>query len=560
MEYMVEILTLCGIFLAIVIYGKWEADRYQKYLISKIRKEKGNPSDKEYKVERYERIPGYFEKHKEDEQIDSITWQDLDMDSLFQKMDYTKSSTGEEYLYYLLHSPKKEEELSHFEEMVSFYQKEDECRVIHESVFMNLGGTGKYSLYDYIDFVGNLGEKTILPEVFKNLLYLPAVGILILNAPLGVVAIVAVMLYQLLNYVNEKKRIEPYIISLAYISRLYGAAKNLEKEKNAVFHKEIESIRNLRSSLSISQFGKSVVFSKRVVAGSNPLELLWDYVNACFHLDLILFYHMLGQIRSHLKEIDMLISVLGRMEAAISVSLYRSHLEKEGRTYTTPVFLGERLEIEDGVHPLLQHPVANSIITNKGVLLTGSNASGKSTFLKMVAINCILAQTIHTVMAKRYQAPRYLVYSSMSLKDHMERSESYFIVEIKAMKRILDARHNPEGQKVICFVDEVLRGTNTVERIAAATQILKSLQGEGITCFAATHDLELADLLMPQYDNYHFEEEIVEEDVRFSYQLKEGKATTRNAIRLLRVLEYDENIVEEAQRMADHFMENGCWH
>lgn len=86
---------------------------------------------------------------------------------------------------------------------------------------------------------------------------------------------------------------------------------------------------------------------------------------------------------------------------------------------------------------------------------------------------------------------------------------------------------------MLCFVDEVLRGTNTVERISASTEILKSLSAEQVLCFAATHDVELTELLAKEYDNYHFEEEIVEGDVRFNYRLLTGKATTRNAIKLL---------------------------
>ena len=84
--------------------------------------------------------------------------------------------------------------------------------------------------------------------------------------------------------------------------------------------------------------------------------------------------------------------------------------------------------------------------------------------------------------------------------------------------------------KVLCFVDEVLRGTNTVERIAASTQILKSLCHPGVLCFAATHDIELTELLQKDFDNYHFEEDIRDGDIFFNYRIKEGRATTRNAI------------------------------
>ena len=146
----------------------------------------------------------------------------------------------------------------------------------------------------------------------------------------------------------------------------------------------------------------------------------------------------------------------------------------------------------------------------------------------------------------------------MSLRDDIESGESYYIVEIKALKRILDAGRIHQG-RVLCFVDEVLRGTNTVERIAASTQILMSLAGDNLTCFAATHDIELTDLLTDYYDNYHFEEDIREGDVFFNYKLLNGKATTRNAIKLLEIMGYDAGIIQKATKQAEHFVESGVW-
>ena len=105
----------------------------------------------------------------------------------------------------------------------------------------------------------------------------------------------------------------------------------------------------------------------------------------------------------------------------------------------------------------------------------------------------------------------------------------------------------------------MLRGTNTVERIAAATQILKGFCQDNVQCFAATHDIELTDLLVNRYDNYHFQEEVKDGDVLFNYQLLAGKATTKNAIRLLEILGYPEEIIEKASLQAQTFLEEGIW-
>ena len=238
-----------------------------------------------------------------------------------------------------------------------------------------------------------------------------------------------------------------------------------------------------------------------------------------------------------------------------AIGAFRTSLEK----YCIPEF-DKRRGIKAGnlYHPLLEKPVKNSILTEKGVLITGSNASGKSTFLKTVAVNAILAQTIHTCMADHYHAGLYRIMSSMALRDDLAGGDSYYIVEIKSLKRILN-QIGENGNPVLCFVDEVLRGTNTVERIAASTQILKSLARSSVLCFAATHDIELTHLLERYYNNYHFEEEIIDNDVVFHYRLLKGRATTRNAIKLLGVMGYDDTIIREAEEMAENFLKKGSW-
>ena len=116
-----------------------------------------------------------------------------------------------------------------------------------------------------------------------------------------------------------------------------------------------------------------------------------------------------------------------------------------------------------------------------------------------------------------------------------------------------------KGERIICFIDEVLRGTNTVERIAASSEILKNLADAGVMCFAATHDIELTHILEKDYANYHFTEEVKDGNVIFSYILHDGRATSRNAIKLLEVIGYDKNIISKAEDRANEFINNGIW-
>ncbi|MCM1119057.1 MAG: hypothetical protein NC543_06820 [bacterium] len=535
--------------------------RRKKQFEQKLYDDYGKRPDKEYKVERFLRIPGYYEHHKEPEQIDDITWNDLSMDQIFVRLNYTISSSGEEVLYHMLRTTgRSEEELQYFDKIVTFFAEHPKQRVDFQKLMKELGDTGRYSLYDYLEYLHTLGERSNTRELIVDLLYLPAGCLLLFNLPAGLAGIAVLMIYNIITYMGTKREIEPYIISLAYIARLMVAAQKTAELKFSVCERENEALRRDKKVLNKSQRGSFWVFSKAGnTTGGSPLDIVLDYVRMAFHVDLICFNRMLREICMHESEVDRIVTVLGYLESAVSIAMYRASLEAEGALWCRPDLQGSVFDVEQAWHPLIDNPVTNSITAGRGVLLTGSNASGKSTFLKTAALVALMAQTLYTVPAERYSAPMYRIYSSMSLRDDLEGGESYYIVEIKALKRILDAAVKDEERPVLCFVDEVLRGTNTVERIAAATQILLSLTGDKLLCFAATHDIELTELLGGQYDNYHFEEEIRDGDILFNYTLRKGRASSRNAIRLLEIMGYDASIIQRAQTQAEDFLQRGIW-
>jgi DNA mismatch repair ATPase MutS len=214
------------------------------------------------------------------------------------------------------------------------------------------------------------------------------------------------------------------------------------------------------------------------------------------------------------------------------------------------------LEVHDAVHPLLENGVGNSADFQHGVLITGSNASGKSTFIKTLAVNAILAQSINTCSAASFTLPRARVMSSMALRDNLAGGESYFVVEVKSFRRILQA---VKASPCLCFVDEILRGTNTVERIAASAAVLRSLQQGNSLCVAATHDIELAAILSGLYDNYHFQEELKDRSIHFDYKLRPGPSHTRNALLLLHAFDFPDHVVREAMEMVASFEREHRW-
>ena len=185
------------------------------------------------------------------------------------------------------------------------------------------------------------------------------------------------------------------------------------------------------------------------------------------------------------------------------------------------------------------------------VAIVGPTGCGKSTFIKTIAVNVILAQSIHTCTAKRMHLPHAKMITSMAVRDDILSGDSYFIKEIKYLKRILDALS--EDKLVICVIDEILRGTNTQERIAASKAIMEYLAHHNCIAIVASHDKELTELEKIGYDNYHFSEEFGEEDIVFDYKLQKGPANSQNAIRLLSFTGFPETIIERAENIRSEY-------
>ena len=559
MEYVVFAWVIFGVIVLIMLKGFLDERKKKKKFILWLKNHYGElPKREEYREEEFRKIARYYKAHEKDGfHIDDITWNDLNMNEIFKRMNYTYSAAGEEYLYYLLRTPMQEEaSAGKLEEQINYFMQHKEERVEYQTAFAGIGKTGKYSIYDYLDYLDLLGEKSNGKHHLGNLAILLSIGAMYFSVQYGILLLIVVVTHNIVSYFKDKNEIDPYITSFGYILRLIKNVEKIGKLPAEAFGEERESLEKCRKSLGQFKTGASIVMSPaRMSASGNPLEILLDYVRMVFHLDLIKFNQMLLEVRKNKDVIDRMLTIIGYMETVIAIGAFRTSME----SYCIPRFDRSRgMKAENIYHPLLQNPVKNSILTEKGVLITGSNASGKSTFLKTVAINAILAQTIHTCMADSYSASLYRIMSSMALRDDLAGGDSYYIVEIKSLKRILN-RLEEEGNPVLCFVDEVLRGTNTVERIAASTQILKSLSKASVLCFAATHDIELTHLLKKYYNNYHFEEEIVDNDVVFHYQLMRGRAVTRNAIKLLGVMGYDEEIIKEAEGLAEGFLEKGSW-
>ena len=562
-ETMITIFTIALFILGAGAWMLWDRRRQRQWFLAKLRRMWGSVTDREYSTEELESISHYARRHRKDRfLIDDITWNDLSMDQMFVNMNTTVSSCGEDVLYAMLRLPEFDEEvLKERNRLIEYFRTHQKERENVQMLVREVRKISSMSLSDYIFVLKDVEQKRVAKYVLLACFTLAGIGAIFVQPLTGALLLLVILCFNGYVHMKDSKKIEPYLNCFLCILRLLKAADGFSKMKNPEIQEHLDRIEGVRKKLQGFRRGAFLVTSANAMQDGLEAFVL-SYLKIMFQVDIIKFYSMVKGVRGHEAEIDELFTAMGELDALIAVASFREYLPyysiPELRKWEDRKEMEQiSVEMTDLYHPLIPNPVANSIRIDGGILVTGSNASGKSTFLKTVALNAILSQTIYTCISHSYRGDYVKVMTSMALRDNLEGGESYYIVEIKSLQRILEECE--KKQPVLCIVDEVLRGTNTIERIAASSRILKYLSQPYVLPLAATHDIELSYILEKQYENYHFEEEIKDHDVLFNYQLKEGRATTRNAIKLLEMIGYDQKIVSEAQEAARKFEQTGIW-
>ena len=547
---------IVGIVLAIVIWSRFSEIKHRRQLKEKLKKEWGEARSDEYTSEKMNSIKAYYESMKDAcRDVDDITWNDLDMDEIYMEMNNTQSSIGEEYLYALLRKPcLDEQELKERSRLMKYFNNHEEKRLQMQYKLHQIGKIKHISVFEYINRLEVQKTESNLIHYLLDFGILASIGLIFVIPGLGGFLTLAFFIINIFHYYTCKGKIENYLLIFAFIFRLLDSSKSL-------IHMEIPEIKSYTDRLKedTRHFGKiqrgGFVLTPKSGNG-DILEIILDYIRMIFHLDIIKYNSMLGFFKKNRAELNRIYETVGYLDSMIAAASFRDLIYY----YCEPELVNTKkpmISTTELYHPLLAEPVANSIMEEQSVLITGSNASGKSTFIKTLAINAILTQTIYTATARSYQGSFFHIYSSMALRDDIFSNDSYYIVEIKSLKRILDSVN--EEVPILCFIDEVLRGTNTLERIAASSRILSSLASKNTLVFAATHDIELTHILENSFSNYHFQEKIEDHQIIFDYKLYQGKAVSKNAIKLLDMLGYPGEITESAEAAAQEFLTNGEW-
>jgi len=461
-----------------------------------------------------------------------------------------QSFIGINVLYKLLRQPvNSQKELKSRENIINYFQSSEDNRVkIQYTLRKMLNRNQNICIDKHINISTITKKKLIIFKIIKLILFSTLAStiyfrnnILILCLTAELIGIIAINFHY--YYTNQSNQ---YL----YVINMIKCAYKIKKLNIDVINERYSELEN-----SLTKFkGIKNKVTNSSLDNTDLRNLYLKMLRFITMSDLISNEEIHYLISNNNKEYEYLYNFIGEIDAFISVGFFRNSLDN----YCMPEFWNKnKIYAVELSHPLLEKGVTNSININSSTLITGCNASGKSTFLRCVGVNLILSQTINTVCSDSFKTNFCNVITSMSLRDSLKKGDSYYIAEIKAIKRMIDI--SKKKGFFVFIIDEILKGTNTMERIAGGASILNFLSKDNTICFAATHDLELAHILNNRYKNYNFDGSIESDTITFDYKIKEGVSKKKNALDLLKKYNYDDVILDETEMRIDKFIKSKQW-
>lgn len=498
----------------------------------------------------FEQIENYFRKkdHSNAFQVVSDkTCNDLDFNELFMFIDRTNSKVGQLYLYNKLRTiPLDSKKLVDEEKLIKFFTSNADSRVAIQSQLAILNEHEAFYITSLFQ------DEHIKPPnwffIIRLLSFTSLLSLILMffNQHIFFVLAGAFIINIGIHYWN-KRNLYQYLSSIPQLLRLKSVA-------HEIFQTEILRHINpdLQESINIlDKIRNKMLFFKLEAKLQGDMEaIFWgilELFKILFLIEPLLLFSVLKQLDTKRKEIEAVFEFVGQVDSLISIASLRQGLDQ----YCIPIITSEqkRIVAKEIYHPLITDCVLNSIkVEQKSILLTGSNMSGKTSFIRTIGINVISGLTINTSFAEHFTMPRMGVLSAIRISDDLMNDKSYYFEEVLTIKEMIDQSEN--GKPNLFLLDEIFKGTNTVERISAGKAVLSYLTKSENIVFVSTHDIELADLLHEEYELYHFSEKVDNKTVDFDFKLKEGRLKNRNAIRILQINEYPEIIINEAIELS----------
>ncbi|GAF03916.1 MutS-related protein [Saccharicrinis fermentans] len=507
----------------------------------------GNIKDENFD---FQQIEKYYRSKKQEDVLQSLsdkTCEDLDFQELFMFVDRTASKVGQQYLYHQLRSiPKQPKPWAHEEKIMDAFTEDANFR---DAVRKQLAKLSK----DEASLIAGLFQEAHLkpPRWFfvvpvLSLFSLLSLTLLCLSSVFVIPLVIILLVNMGIHYWN-KKNLYGYIGSIPQLLQMNHVASKLFQQPlfrfmNPNLQASFQIINQVRNRMFFFQLEAKIQGDLAAVFWS-----LLEVMKICFLVEPLLLFGVLKRLSNKRKAIEELFMFVGQIDVLYSIASLRHGLDY----YCKPQIENrdDVFSVQEMYHPLIKDCVVNSIyLHDKSVLLTGSNMSGKTSFVRSVGLNVLTGLTLNTCFAKTMITPYTRIYSAIRISDDLMNDKSYYFEEVQSIKEMIDRKDDSHHN--LFLLDEIYKGTNTIERVAAGKAVLSALAVKNNKVMVSTHDMELTDMLCDQYDLYHFSETINNNNVDFDYKLKKGKIFRRNAIRILELNGYPEEIIKDAHETA----------
>ncbi len=475
--------------------------------------------------------------------IDENTWNDLNMNSVFSKIDRNVSTVGSQFLYNLLHRYENDHKvLSDRYDQYQYFLKEKNIREKIQIILYKLHQNNSYYIPKLI--FQKLPKRPKFYIIFYLLSFsmILSMALIFYNPIFLFLSLILAVINLSINYFYGRK-ITGYIVDLSYLRRLLKVGIKLSNLNTSL--PQVEKLSKLKK-LSITLIKKLGWLTTNSIKFNEILAMVVEYLNYFCLFNVLSFVHAIEYIKSNQDSLKEIYKAVGSLDTNISIASYKNSLSYCCR----PKIVNEKIiKARKIYHPLLENSVPNTFdIKNKSVLITGSNMAGKTTFMKTIGVNIILSRSLSICLSENAILPKLVIKSSIRRSDDLDDNKSYYFKEIEAINQFLmiSSRQN----NYLFLIDEIFRGTNTVERIASATSVLKYLSQYSVI-FVTTHDIELQQLLSDNFEMYHFNEVVQDNNHYFDYKIKSGPTSSRNAIKLLKIKGYPKEIIKKANELAE---------
>lgn len=513
----------------------------KRKIIERLKESFGQFKDDDF---RFDLIEKYFiNKDNSDsfQVLSDKTCNDLDFEELFMFLDRTTSKVGQQCLYNNLRAiPNYINDKDKKEKLIKKLTDDIDFRINTQLQLEKLNKADVFYISSLFQEEHQQPPKWFFIIRLLSFTSLLSLIMIPINPQMFFVFLCTFLVNVGIHYWN-KRHLYKYLGSIPQLLRLNNIANNLFKEKS---FKELDP--ELPNSIRIiNQVRNRMSFFRLEASLQSDMEaILWgilELFKIAFLLEPLLLFGVLKRLDTKRKEIENVFHFVGEIDILVSIASLRKGLYN----YCLPEIYESKLSAKNIYHPLIPDCITNTIeISNKSILLTGSNMSGKTSFIRTIGLNMITGLTINTCFAESMLIPKLRIYSAIRISDDLMNDKSYYFEEVLTIKEMIEKSSN--GKPNSFLLDEIFKGTNTVERISAGKAVLSKLSKNNNIVFVSTHDIELTDMLSEEYELYHFSEIVKDNNVDFDYKLKEGKLKNRNAIRILQINDYPNDLINEA--------------